>query len=336
MKNREDDERSCPARGVWSRWALRSPLGRQTGSPVGKASGRTQPQNRGRGLNPTTVPQHPGGASELRSGGKKRVKHESCPWRLLQATTACSSRASRWGLPLCAPGGPLVTFPIASPLRCTRPPVNTGAATSPHAASDGRPSGAETHLGPGLASTAAAPGPRRLPLTAAPARRKGGGGREGRGLVAKSRLSPSAEAREEGARRKCRAPGAPQRRPPAPALAAAQKMAAKTQGGIRLSAVSGAGPRTGPWGNGVSLFPPLPSPGGVRSPLPTGGRAAWQPPGGSGGACARPAAVEGVRPLRGGGSCRAAAWTARCLSLSASGKRGLSGAACPLRGRGGG
>lgn len=88
MKNREDDERSCPAieacGAVGPLEALREG---KLGSPVGKASGRAQPRNRGRGLNPTAVPQHPGGASELRSGGKERVKHERCPRRLLQATT---------------------------------------------------------------------------------------------------------------------------------------------------------------------------------------------------------------------------------------------------------
>lgn len=66
-----------------------------------------------------------------------------------------------------------------------------------------------------------------LPLSPAPSRK---------------RLRLAAEARREGGEADVRALGAP-RRPhspllPAPAVAAAQKMAAKTQGGIRLSAVS--------------------------------------------------------------------------------------------------
>lgn len=196
-----------------------------------------------------------------------------------------------------------MTFPIASPLRCTRPPVNTGAATSPHAASDGRPSGAETHLGPGRAgprldarrARASPPSPHGRPRPAEGGRWEGGAwpGRQVPPLSVGGSARGGGEAEVPG-------PG----RSPAPSPRPGSRCGTK-DGGENTGRHP---PQRGEWRGApdgplrercLSLllsFPPRWCP----SPLPTGGGAAWQPPGGSGGACARPAAVEGVRPLRGG------------------------------------
>lgn len=132
----------------------------------------------------------------------------------------------------------------------------------------------------------------RLPRNGRPHPEGARPGRQSPASPRQQRRRRAAEGSEEGARRKCRSLGAPRRLlPPAPALAAAQKMAAKAQGGIRLSAVSAAG--SGPGGNGLSFSPHL----GGFPPHPTGGGAAWAVRGGSGVACARPAAVEGQAAL---------------------------------------
>lgn len=103
-----------------------------------------------------------------------------------------------------------------------------------------------------------------------------------------------------------------------PVLAAAQKMAAKTQGGIRLSAVSGPDRRGARAGGGLrrgrALAPSAAPAAGARR----GVGALWQPRG-AGAACARPAAADGRAAGLGVGcsgeegaawAAAAAAWTA--------------------------